>query len=160
MHELGTPALPKAWFGALVDAFAQHAEVCVVYHDTVPVAAGFGFLWREEFEIVWASSLYDYNSVSPNMLLYWAMMERVSAKGARVFDFGRCTPGGGTHRFKRQWGGVDVPLPWLEWRRGRSEHTSVPSGDSKLFKTAAKVWRRLPRPVADRLGPTLARWLP
>ena len=35
----------------------------------------------------------------------------------RRFNFGRCSPGGGTHRFKQQWGGRDVPLHWYQHAR-------------------------------------------
>jgi hypothetical protein len=83
------------------------------------------------------------------------------AQGRRVFDFGRCSPGSGTHRFKRQWGGADVPLPWLQWRpQLRGAAGAMPSSDGRLFKLAARVWRLLPRRVATSWGPTFARWLP
>jgi hypothetical protein len=74
------------------------------------------------------------------------------------FDFGRCTPGGGTHRFKLQWGGKDVPLPWAQWSpRGMA---ATPSPDRPLFRLATAVWSRLPLGVANRLGPFLAVRLP
>ena len=60
--------------------------------------------------MTWASALAAYNPIAPNMLLYWAFMEPAIAQGVTLFNFGRCTPGGGTHRFKRHWG------PRL-WRR-------------------------------------------
>jgi len=122
------------------------------------VAGGCGFVWREEFELTWASSLLEYKREAPNMLLYWSLIERMIERGLRSFNFGRCTPGGGTHRFKGQWGGSDVPLPWLQWSPGGVSAT--PNPDRPLYRRAAAVWRRIPRPITDRLGPVLARRLP
>ncbi|MEZ5583585.1 MAG: GNAT family N-acetyltransferase [Candidatus Competibacteraceae bacterium] len=69
-------------------------------------------------EIPWASSLRKYNSLSPNMLLYWSVLEFACKKGYRIFDFGRSTPGEGTYRFKEQWGAKPVQLYWHYWLRG------------------------------------------
>jgi serine/alanine adding enzyme len=158
MRDLGTPVLPRAFFERIARVFPDTAEFCVVWKDDEPVAAGCGFVWNGEFEITWASALREWNRSAPNMLLYAALMERMVERGVRTFNFGRCTPGGGTHRFKLQWGGVDEPLPWAQWSaRGAA---GTPSPDRPLFRLATAAWQRLPLAVANRLGPALARSLP
>ena len=109
-------------------------------------------------EIVWASSLREFNKFSPNMLLYARVMEEAVARGVGVFNFGRCTPGGNTHRFKLQWGGYDLPLSWPTWARGAA--SSTPTPDKPAFRLATAVWSRLPLAVTNRLGPVLARQIP
>src|SRR5690348_17463822 len=42
-------------------------------------------------EITWASARREWNRSAPNMLLYWAFLQEAIARGATVFDFGRCT---------------------------------------------------------------------
>lgn len=158
MRALGTPVLPEAWFEAIAAAFGERVEFACVYAGEVPVAAGCGFLWRDEFELVWASSLREYSAGAPNMLLYWSLMERMISRGARRFDFGRCTPGGSTHRFKLQWGGSDVLLPWAQW--SARNVTATPSPERPAFKLAAACWKRLPLAVTNRVGPVLARQIP
>jgi hypothetical protein len=79
-------------------------------------------------------------------------------RGVRVFNFGRSSPGGSTHRFKQQWGGADVRLPWPSWSRDAG--VGVPSPDRPLYRLAVETWRHLPLAVANRIGPTLARLLP
>ena len=158
MRDLGTPVLARAFFERLPAAFGDRVTFAVVYHRERPVAAGCGFEWRGEFEITWASSLRELNKLAPNMLLYWALIERMIARGIRAFNFGRCTPDGGTHRFKRQWGGVDVPLPWRTWS-ARAE-AAPPSPDRPIYQLAGRVWSRLPVGLANRIGPPLARLLP
>jgi serine/alanine adding enzyme len=158
VRDLGTPVLPARLFEAIAAGFPGEAIFGAVYLGETPVAAGCGFLLGGEFEITWAGSLREHNRLSPNMLLYWSFMERVIASGVRVFNFGRCTPGGGTHRFKQQWGGADVELPWAQWSpRGVA---GTPSPDRPLFRLATRTWSRLPLPIANRLGPLLARQIP
>jgi FemAB-related protein (PEP-CTERM system-associated) len=158
MRDLGTPVLPKRFFEALVQAFPNELAFCVVTLQDRPVAGGCGFFWGKEFEITWAGALREFSRMAPNMLLYWSFMEWASSKGAERFNFGRCTAGSGTHRFKKQWGGVDCPLPWAQWSpRGIA---STPTPDGAKYRVATSIWRRLPLPVTNALGPLLARELP
>ena len=108
--------------------------------------------------MTWASSLREFNREAPNMLLYWAMMERCIASGVRTFNFGRCTPGSGTHKFKRQWGGEDQPLWWYDVSRDGSVIT--PSPNDGAFSWGPRVWRRLPEWMATMLGPRIVRYIP
>jgi FemAB-related protein (PEP-CTERM system-associated) len=158
MRDLGTPVLPFRFFAALRAHLRDELLVCVVHHEGRPVAAGCGFVFAGEFELTWASSLREANPLAPNMLLYWSLMEESARRGLRVFNFGRCTPGGGTHKFKLQWGGRDVPLPWSQW--SPSGVTSTPSPDSAKFRMAVAAWQRLPLPVANLVGPLLSRSIP
>jgi len=158
MRDLGTPVLPRAFFERIAAAFPDIAVFGVVYRGDQPLAAGCGFVWHGEFEMTWAGALRESRSISANMLLYWSFMEHVINRGVRAFNFGRCTPDGGTHRFKRQWGGVDVPLPWRQWSP-RDVH-ATPSPERPMYRAAAAVWSRLPLAIVNRLGPTLARRLP
>lgn len=158
MRDLGTPVHPRAFFERIADSFPGEAIFGAVYHRGAPVAAAAGFLYRGEFEITWASALREHNRLAPNMLLYSAFMEEVIRRGAHTFNFGRCAPGGPTHRFKLQWGGHDVPLPWAQWPE--SESGEAASADRPLFHLATRVWQRMPLPVANRLGPVLARRIP
>ena len=158
MRDLGTPVLPRTFFEHIAAVFRPLVTCGVVYAGPRPVAGALGFVWRGEFQMTWAGSLHEYAPQAPNMLLYWAFIERMIERGVKRFDFGRCTPGGGTHRFKRQWGGVDVPLPWLQWS-GRGV-TSTPLPERPIFRLARAAWRRLPMPIANRVGPVLARHLP
>jgi serine/alanine adding enzyme len=158
MRDLGTPVLPRRLFEALPSVFADAVRFACVYRHGEAVAAGCGFRFGGEFEITWASSLREHSRLAPNMLLYWRMMEKAIEDGAEVFNFGRCSPGGGTHRFKRQWGGEDELLPWVVWSGDGADAT--PNPDESRYRLATRVWRRLPLPVASALGPHLARRIP
>lgn len=158
MKDLGTPVLPRAFFERAAAAFPHLIVFGVVYLRDQPVAAGCGFAWRDEFEMTWAAALRRHSPLAPNMLLYWAFMQHMIARSVRVFDFGRCSSGGGTHRFKLQWGGVNRPLPWAQW--SPRNVTATPSPERPVFRVAAAVWRRLPLGVANLVGPIIARQIP
>jgi serine/alanine adding enzyme len=158
MRDLGTPTQSKRLFAAIAETFPDDAWFACAYLRGQPVAAGCGFLFGDEFELTWASSLREYNRESPNMLLYWALMERAIAGGVKTFNFGRCTPGSGTYKFKMQWGGREEPLWWYDL--SRDEHAKTPSPDDGAFSWGPRVWRRLPLPVATALGPGIVRYIP
>jgi len=158
MRDLGTPVLPRRFFERVAAAFSNLTVFGVVYRGDQPLAAGCGFLWRGEFEMTWAGALRESRTLAANMLLYWAFMEQMIVRNARVFNFGRCTPGGGTHLFKQQWGGADVALPWCQYAAAAVQ--APPSPDDPAFSWGPRLWRHLPLAIANRLGPRLVRFLP
>lgn len=158
MRDLGTPTQSRHLFDTIARVFPDAWFGCA-YLGEKPIACGAGFRWGSEFEMTWASSLYAYNKISPNMLLYWAFMERAVSEGVSLFNFGRCSPGAGTHRFKRQWGSRDEQLWWYQHARGEQQVTT-PSPDDGAYAWGPRVWRRLPLPVATALGPWIVRSIP
>jgi FemAB-related protein (PEP-CTERM system-associated) len=159
MRDLGTPTQPLALFDAIADVFADDVWFGVAYLNGEPIAGGCGFRFRGEFEMTWASALRAFNRVSPNMLLYWACMERSIREGLTTFNFGRCSPGGGTHRFKQQWGARDEPLWWYT-QAAAGGRASTPTPDDAAFSWGPRAWQRLPLPLATALGPWIVRYIP
>ncbi len=158
MRDLGTPVLPRKFFERIAAAFPTTVLFGALYLKGTPICGQCSFVWRDTLEMVWGSSVREYNRLKPTSYMHWAFMELAIQRGLRQFDFGRCTPGSGTHVFKSQWGGRDVPLPWLAWSRGGTD--SPPSPDRPLYRLAASAWSRLPLSVANRFGPVLSRFLP
>lgn len=156
MRDLGTPTQPRRFFECLAETFPDAVWFGCAYLGSKPVAGGCGFRWDGEFEMTWASALRQHTRLAPNMLLYWAFMERAAREGVALFNFGRCTPGGNSHRFKQQWGSRDVPLWW--YQAGRRAHT--PSPDKGVLALGPILWRRLPLALATALGPRIVRYLP
>lgn len=158
MRDLGTPAQPRSLFEALADEFPDRTWFGCAWLDDRPIAGGCGLRWSHEVEMTWASDLMDYRKIAPNMLLYWSFMERACEEGLELFNFGRCEPGSGTHRFKKQWGTRDEQLWWYQWSEGDVDATPTPDDDA--WSWGPKVWRKLPVPVATALGPRIVRYIP
>lgn len=155
MRDLGTPSLPQRFFDTIADTFPECRFVCA-YHGDKVVAGGCGFRWHDEFEMTWASTLAAYKPIGVTMMLYWASMERAIADGVPRFNFGRSTPGAGPHRFKLQWGSRDEALWWYS----RGGLGTTPSPNDQQFAWGPRLWRHLPVPVAKRIGPHIARYIP
>ena len=158
MRELGTPTLSRRFFETIVARFPDDIWIGSAYHGGQPAAAGFGIRWGGELELTWVSALERYDHTYANMLLYWAFIERAAREGLGCFNFGRCSPGGGTHRFKQQWGARDVPLMWYQLSRGR--RAATPSPRESAFSWGPVLWKRLPLTVANAIGPSIVRLIP
>ncbi len=157
MRDLGTPAQPLALFREIAREFGDDSWFGCAWLNGEPIASGCGFHWRDEFEMTWASALQSHNRIAPNMLLYWSFMERAIERGVRTFNFGRCTPGGGTHRFKKQWGSRDQQLWWYDHS---TTSATTPSADDSAFAWGPRLWRKLPLAVANVVGPRIVRSIP
>jgi len=162
MRDLGTPAQSRRLFEAIATAFPDDVWFGCAYLGTEPVAAGCGFRWQGEFEMTWASSLVAHKRVSPNMVLYWAFMERAADAGLGAFNFGRCTSGSGTHKFKLQWGARDEQLWWYDWQPAASgqQPAKTPSPDDGAYAWGPRIWKRLPVLLATALGPRIVKYIP
>jgi serine/alanine adding enzyme len=156
MRDLGTPVYSARLFDEVLETFAGAASIHVVRRQGRPIAAGLTYRHGSTVEVPWASSIRDYNSLCPNHLLYWSVIETAVQDGCSILDFGRSTPGEGTFKFKEQWGAGPVPLHW-EYRL--IEGTSVPdvSPTNAKYRLAIEVWKRLPLPLTTRLGPRIVR---
>jgi serine/alanine adding enzyme len=173
MRDLGSPPHPLRFFQVLRDEFAERPGnraigqsgsrgvgvwFACAYLRGEPIAGGCALTWQGEIEMTWASALREHNALAPNMLLYWAFMERAVSHGFQRFNFGRCTPGTGSHKFKLQWGASDEPLYWHRWPD--HEHASTPRQDRGSMAMAARMWRHVPVPIANLIGARLRGGIP
>ena len=158
MRDLGSPTHSRQFFRIIAEEFKEHVWFAVAYKGGMPVAAGCAIHWRGEIEMTWASSLREYNASAPNMLVYSGTMERAIGQGCKTFNFGRCTPETGSHRFKKQWGSRDVPLYWFRWHKDNG--VALPNAEAPSLTVATRIWRRIPVPIATWLGPQLRKGIP
>jgi len=165
MRDLGSPVHSRRWIAAVVAAYGERARVAVVSTpDGIPAAAGIVLLHPTTLAIPWASSLRRYNTLNPNMLLYWIFLSLAIDQGCRQFDFGRSTPGEGTYRFKEQWGATPQPLFWCDLvgngraAAGRAGHAQPVHHDAARQRVV-DLWRRMPLAGADWLGPRIRKYI-
>lgn len=159
MRDLGTPALPAAFFARVRDTFGDSAWFGTAYLEGRPVAAGCALRWNGEVEMTWSSTLGRYRRLGANMLLFWEFMRRGAAEGLSLFNFGRSTSGSGTHDFKKQWGSQDEQLWWYQGTADGAR-AQTPSPDDEAYAWGPRLWRRLPLGLARWLGPRVVRYIP
>jgi len=159
MRDLGTPVYAHGFFQAILDTFPQNAHIVTVRRENQCIAAGFLLSHRKKMEVPWASSLRQFNHLSPNMLLYWSMLKHSIAQGCNVFDFGRSTRDSGTYAFKEQWNATPKPTIWT-YPGGDASNLPDHSPQSAKYQWAARVWKRLPLSVTNTCGPWIVRNIP
>lgn len=107
----------------------------------------------------WASSLREYNHLSPNMMLYWKVLSYAADNGFKKFDFGRSTPHEGTYQFKMQWGAQPIQLYWHYWL---SQGDALPeiNPHNPKYRLFINIWQHLPLWLTNALGPKIVRNIP
>ncbi len=156
MRALGSPVHSKKWIRSVLESFGEHARTGVVFKENTPVAAGVILTLNYTVSIPWASTIRDYNRLSPNMLLYWGFLKFACDNGFKYFDFGRSTPGEGTYRFKEQWGAKPHPLYWYIEGANKDKPSLTNGRMRDILETS---WSRLPLGMANTLGPLVRRYI-
>jgi len=159
MRDIGSPVHSKRWFIEIMTYYRDIAKIGIVYKGKIPVSAGIILYFKDTVTIPWSSSLRKFNSLSPNMLLYWNALKFACENGYKIFDFGRSTPGEGTYKFKEQWGAKPVQLYWHYWLRNGGYLPELNPKNPK-YQMAIKIWKKLPVSVANYLGPYIRKYIP
>ena len=159
MRDLGTPVYPKSLFENLCRRLPGKVEIMTVWDGRQAIGAGLTIGHRNSVELPWASTLRETRKKYPADLMYWSLLERALQNGYEYVDLGRSSPGSGTHQFKQHWLAKEIPLHWYYW---------IPAGaavpelhrENPRYRLATEVWKRLPVPVANWLGPRVVRAIP
>jgi FemAB-related protein (PEP-CTERM system-associated) len=159
VHRHGTPGLPRRYFERLVDIFGSDCDVLTVVDARgTPVSSVLSFYFRESVLPYYAGDSVNARELAANDFKYWELMRRSCERGLATFDFGRSKRGTGSFDFKKNWGFEPTPLAYefLLLRRD-----SVPANNplNPKYRAMISVWRRLPRPVVDVVGPRIVRSL-
>jgi len=160
MRDIGVPVWGRDFFEEIVRSFGERARLIVVRDEGgAPVGGALMLVHGETAHVPSASSLRSHFKLCPNHLLYWAALKEARRMGATLFDFGRSSPESGTWRFKKQWGSHAVPCYWHYDLRKLEAPPERNTGSPRL-RLAVETWKRLPLPIANRLGPLLVRRIP
>lgn len=159
MRDLGTPVWGKDLIGNTLRRFPDDAEIILVRHQNVVVAGGL-ILTFKETQYVPSASAYRWSlKYCPNMALYWAVIKRACERGYRYFDFGRSSWDSGTFRFKKQWGATPEQLVWQYYLNKEDDLPRITPENPK-YKLAVRLWKKMPMPIANILGPRIIKNFP
>lgn len=159
MRDLGTPVWPKTLFSEQFRYFTEDTEIAMVKLAGQPVAGALIIHYKDCSIVPSASSLRKYLKLSPNNILYWEIIKHCLKRGSTVFDFGRSTLNAGTYNFKKQW----VKNPQKQnWQYKLLTIADLPelNPSNPKFRLGIKLWKRLPLPIANALGPRIVTKLP
>jgi FemAB-related protein (PEP-CTERM system-associated) len=157
VHRHGTPALPRRYFDELMTTFGDACEILTVTdaHGR-PVSGVLSFYFRDEVLPYYAGDTQGARDLAANDFKYWELMRRATERGVRVFDYGRSKRGTGSFDFKKNWGFSPTPLAYeyqLYSRPDIPQHNPL----NPKYRAFIALWRRMPRRVANALGPLIVR---
>ncbi len=159
VRNLGTPVFPPTLFAAMLDEFGDEADILTVRHEGGAVASVLSFYWRGTVMPYWGGGAAEARSLRANDLMYYALMLHArQKKGCTRFDFGRSKAGSGPAAFKRNWGFEGVPLSYAKYAVDGGAVRDV-SPNNPRYAMQVALWKKLPLPVANLIGPLISRGL-
>jgi FemAB-related protein (PEP-CTERM system-associated) len=156
VRNLGTPVFPRALFEAVLDEL--DADLLTVRHRGAAVASVLSLYHDGAVLPYWGGGTRAARGLRANDRMYFELMRHARGRGCTRFDFGRSKTGSGAYFFKKNWGFEPEPLSYSSWTAPGTEPRDA---DPTSAKHAARIalWKALPLPLANRLGPAIARGL-
>lgn len=158
VRNLGTPVFPQALFREVLAEFGDAADILLVRHDGVPVAAVLSLYWRGCVYPFWGGGTHAARSLRANDQMYFSLMNHARTRGCRQFDFGRSKAGTGPAAFKKNWGFEPQPLAYFKRAADGAAPREINPIDPK-YRMQVALWQKLPLWLANRIGPHIAKGL-
>ena len=157
VRNLGTPIFAKKYFDILRDAFGDDCRMLMITDGGEDVAGVMSFYFKGEVLPYYGGSIARARSIPGcNHFMYWELMRRSADEGVVSFDFGRSKAGTGPYAFKKNWGFTPQPIPYEYYLVKAGSIPNVNPTNPK-YRLLIETWSRLPLPVANFIGPFLAR---
>lgn len=158
VRNLGTPVFPKRLFAEVLDAFGAGADILTVWHANQPVASVLSLYHRGTVMPYWGGGTLAARWLRANDRMYFELMLHARRRGCLRFDFGRSKVNSGAGEFKKNWGFEGHPLVYATWTAPGAQPRDADPVSSRHSARIA-LWKKLPLPIANLLGPIIARGL-
>ena len=150
----GTPVLPRRLLRSLMDGLGEACRVCEVRAAGTLLAAVFAFSHRDTLYLYHAAISPEAKRLRAGDAMYWWMIRRAAEEGLARIDFGRSKTNSGPYAYKTYWGMEPRPLTYAYAMLSGGDVPDVNPNNPK-FAAVTAAWKRLPLPVANRIGPVL-----
>jgi FemAB-related protein (PEP-CTERM system-associated) len=158
VHNLGTPVFPARYFRLLLACFGTDAEVLTVLDGDTALCAVLSFAYKGEISPYYAGGGTAARGKGGHDFMYFQVMRRAVELGLDKFDFGRSKRETGPHKFKTNWGFTPTPLHYQFLLEPGAALPDTNPLDPK-YRRKIELWKKLPLPIANALGPILVRGL-
>jgi FemAB-related protein (PEP-CTERM system-associated) len=156
VRNLGTPVFAKRYFANLRREFGNDCKVLIAERGGQPVCGVMSFYFRDEVLPYYAGATPAARDLGAYDFVYWHLLREAAARGLRIFDFGRSKRGTGAFAFKRNWGFTPQPI-FHEYQLKPGQAIPDVNPLNPKYRLFIAAWKRLPLPVANALGPLIAR---
>ena len=158
VRNLGTPVFPKRLFAAMLEAFPDSSDILTVWAGETPLASVLSFYHDGAVLPFWGGGVFAARAARANEVMYYELMLHARRQGMTRFDFGRSKSGSGPFAFKKNWGFEPQPLTYAAWTAPGAPARNIDPTDAS-YSRKIELWKKLPLPVANTLGPWIARGL-
>jgi FemAB-related protein (PEP-CTERM system-associated) len=158
VRNLGTPVFSRRLFAAMLEAFPQSSDILTVWAGQTPLASVLSFYHHGAVLPFWGGGSFAARAARANEVMYYELMRHARQQGMTRFDFGRSKTGSGPYSFKKNWGFAPQPLTYAAWTAPGAPARNIDPTDASYSRKIA-LWKKLPLPIANTLGPWIARGL-
>ncbi len=158
VRNLGTPVFPRSLFKAMLEAFPDSSDILTVWQGDSPLASVLSFYHGGAVMPFWGGGVYAARAARANEVMYYELMLHARRQGCTQFDFGRSKTGSGPFAFKKNWGFAPEPLTYGAWTAPGQPARNIDPTDAS-YSRKIELWKKLPLPLANTLGPWIARGL-
>lgn len=156
MRNLGSPVFSRRYYASLLEAFGDRCGILTVYQGEQALSSVLSFYYKNEVLPFYGGGVEQARAANAFPFMYWELMRRAIETGYERYDFGRSMRGTGAFSFKENFGFEPEPLYYRYYLNGARSAPNI-HPDRPLFKLLSGIWRRLPAPIANRLGPLVAK---
>jgi FemAB-related protein (PEP-CTERM system-associated) len=156
VRNLGTPVLSRNYFHILKKVFNEACEILTVTHNGQLVSSVMSFYFRDQVLPYYGGGTALARNLKGNDFMYWELLRRACERGVRTFDYGRSKVGSGSYSFKKNWGFAPEPL-YYEYYLVKANKLPDVNPLNPKYRLFIELWKRLPLPLSQVLGPFVAR---
>ncbi|HVA13882.1 MAG TPA: FemAB family XrtA/PEP-CTERM system-associated protein [Stellaceae bacterium] len=156
LRNLGTPVLPRRFYAAVAAEFGNAVELSTIGGAEGPVAALMTYFFKDVALPYYGGATPAARPLHAYDLIYWRLMGRAIERGCQVFDFGRSKRGTGAFDYKTYWGFEPTPLHY-QFHLVRQRSLPEINPLNPKYRLMVDSWKKLPLPIANTLGPPIAR---
>ncbi|MCP1470849.1 FemAB-related protein (PEP-CTERM system-associated) [Sphingobium sp. OAS761] len=157
VRNLGTPVFPARLFREVLARFGEDADIMIVRDGQRPVSAVLTLYHKGRVMPYWGGGVADARRLRSNELMYYRLMGHGRARGMTQFDFGRSKVGSGQAAWKKSFGFAPTPLVYHGWSPDGAARNVDPNNGK--YQRHIAIWKKLPLPIANFLGPLISRGL-
>lgn len=158
VRNLGTPVFPKALMAEVLRGFGGNADILTVLAHGKPVASVLSLYHKGAVMPYWGGGVWEARALRANDVMYYALMNHARRRGCVAFDFGRSKLGSGAFFFKKNWGFEPEPMSYAVRTADGAEPRDI-NPNSPKYKAQIALWQKLPLPIANLIGPWIAKGL-
>lgn len=157
MRGLGTPVFGRRYFHALKRVFGEDCDVLTVSTaDGRPLSSVLNFYFRDRVMPFYTGAAPEARGLGAADLMYYRLMRDAVERGHPLFDFGRSKVDTGPFAFKKNWGFTPRPV-FHEFRLRDGQSMPDVNPNNPKYQRLIALWKRLPLPVANTIGPWIGR---